>query len=185
MSTPRKPGPSVTWETIEKVADQGERTRLEALSEEDIDRELRDAGIEPEEAVKVVQRAVEEAGEKSSRAAGPAAPPLAQAPAANQKKRWSPGAIAAMGAVALAAGVLLVVAMQQPDGVAHGRPDDAATTQERAAKLREEAYEACDARAWAVCDGKLDEARSLDPAGESDPRVIAARKAIRDGVGGD
>jgi hypothetical protein len=44
--------------------------------------------------------------------------------------------------------------------------------------LREEALEACDQARWDACKAKLDEARELDPAGEEDPRVQKARRAI-------
>jgi hypothetical protein len=184
VNTPRKPGSQVTWETIERVADKAERARLEALSEADIDRELREAGIEPDEAVNLVQRAVEQAGEKKEREAETERPRVARVPASTPKKRWSAGAMATMSAVALAAGVLLVVSVRRPDGVARGRPDSEPTTQERAAKLREEAYAACAKRVWTACESKLDEARRLDPAGESDPRVIAARKGVHDAADG-
>jgi hypothetical protein len=185
MSAPRKPGSHVTWETIEKVADQGERTRLEALSEADIDSELREAGLEPEEAMRVVKRAVEQAGEKRAPAPTTDPPRLANVQAVKPKTPWRPGTIAATTAVALAAGVLLVLSTRRPEGDAHGRPADAASPPERAAELRDEAYAGCAEHAWARCEGKLDEARRLDPAGETNPRVIAARKAVREAVGRD
>jgi hypothetical protein len=54
--------------------------------------------------------------------------------------------------------------------------------QVRAAALRGEAYAACDTKRWTECTGKLDEAATLDPAGESDPRVVAARKAVSEAM---
>jgi hypothetical protein len=54
----------------------------------------------------------------------------------------------------------------------------AATPRERAARLRDEAVAACGARDFAACEAKLDDAMRLDPAGESEPRVVAARAAI-------
>lgn len=42
---------------------------------------------------------------------------------------------------------------------------------------RDDAFTACDEARWALCDRLLDEAKKLDPAGESDPRVLRARAA--------
>jgi hypothetical protein len=190
VSIPRKPGSPVTWETIEKVADKAERARLEALIDDEIDVELREAGIDPDEAAKIVQRALQQALEKPALARATPPPPrpvevgagAAKVRVAPRTKRRSPGGIAAVAAVAVAAGVLLAFAMRRPgaDGVAHGRPDEGATSQQRAARLRDDAYGACAETSWTRCAGKLDEARELDPEGEADPRVIAARKAISD-----
>jgi hypothetical protein len=50
-----------------------------------------------------------------------------------------------------------------------------------AARARTEAFAACDVGDWDTCGAKLDEARRLDPAGDtSDPRVLAARAKIQD-----
>jgi hypothetical protein len=48
--------------------------------------------------------------------------------------------------------------------------------------LRDDAFGACADSLWALCDRKLDEAQKLDPGGESDARVQAARKAAYDGT---
>ena len=42
----------------------------------------------------------------------------------------------------------------------------------------EEAVAACNAGEFASCTTKLDDATRLDPAAESEPRVVAARAAI-------
>jgi hypothetical protein len=67
------------------------------------------------------------------------------------------------------------------------RPDDdrfpwkaAPTPAERAASLRDQALAACDGAQWTECASKLDQARAIDPAGETAPRVAAARKAVAD-----
>jgi hypothetical protein len=54
--------------------------------------------------------------------------------------------------------------------------------QELAAKLREDAYTACGAWLWAACERKLDAAKKLDPAGDSDPRVQEARRSVDEGL---
>jgi RNA polymerase sigma factor (sigma-70 family) len=49
------------------------------------------------------------------------------------------------------------------------------TPDERAAELRRDALQKCDAKAWQECLDGLDAARALDPAGDGDPKVRAAR----------
>jgi hypothetical protein len=56
------------------------------------------------------------------------------------------------------------------------------TPAERAEALRNEAFDSCGDGLWAECARKLDAAKQLDPAGESDLRVQGARKAVRDGL---
>src|SRR5258708_39983030 len=66
MSAPRKRSDAELWRAIEDVAAQAELSRIEVLSEEEVDRELRAAGIEPGQAAKVGQ----EIGGALPRAAG-------------------------------------------------------------------------------------------------------------------
>jgi hypothetical protein len=58
---------------------------------------------------------------------------------------------------------------------------------EVAQDLRTRAFNACTQDAWASCERFLNEARRLDSAGESDPRVQAARADVMDAAahGGD
>jgi hypothetical protein len=69
-----------------------------------------------------------------------------------------------------------------PIGPAPWEPEKRVTAQERAASLRDEAYEACAGWPWALCERKLDEAKAMDPAGESDARVEGARQAVDKGL---
>jgi hypothetical protein len=62
------------------------------------------------------------------------------------------------------------------------KPPKPPTPQERAEALRNEAFDSCGEWLWAECDRKLDEAKQLDPGGESDLRVQGARKEVRDGL---
>jgi RNA polymerase sigma factor (sigma-70 family) len=48
----------------------------------------------------------------------------------------------------------------------------------KAAELRGEAFQACAQDDWALCAGALDDASRLDPSGESDPLVQAARADV-------
>jgi hypothetical protein len=49
-----------------------------------------------------------------------------------------------------------------------------------AAELREQAYAACDAHLWHESEQKLDAAQKVDPKGEAEPPVVAARKSVRE-----
>jgi len=53
-----------------------------------------------------------------------------------------------------------------------------APDQQEADRVRLIALQACTAETWGACKEGLDRARALDPAGETDPRVVAARKAL-------
>jgi DNA-directed RNA polymerase specialized sigma24 family protein len=52
----------------------------------------------------------------------------------------------------------------------------------RAAELRKQALESCAAGAWATCVEKLDDAKRLDPAGDTRPEVQRARQDANDAV---
>jgi DNA-directed RNA polymerase specialized sigma24 family protein len=65
--------------------------------------------------------------------------------------------------------------------VQSAEPQGTQEAQRRGAELRERAIEACKRAAFDACRRDLDDARTLDPAGEAAPRVQAARRAIRDG----
>ena len=92
--------------------------------------------------------------------------------------------LASLGMLALMA--LLAVIFATPFGGVATRdlgpkPDlratqvHAVTPVERATALRAEALRACNAEKWDLCVGRLDEARSLDPAGDQSAEVNAAR----------
>ncbi len=76
----------------------------------------------------------------------------------------------AISLIAAAIGVAFVI--MSMDAVVGKAPDPS--------RLRSAAYAACDAYRWSECEEKLDQARAVDPGGESDPRVVAARKALRE-----
>ena len=178
MTTPGKPRSGISWRTIEKVAGRAERERIKALSEQEIDEELRKAGIDPNEASRLVERAIEE--ERSNRAV-PAAVPTPRRASAKvvSLRRWAP---VWLGAAAAAAALLIALARNEPENVASGR--DAGTAGiPRAVFLRLQAYSACDEQRWTACSAGLNEAARIDPEGETDPKVIAARRAIREARG--
>lgn len=53
------------------------------------------------------------------------------------------------------------------------------TLEERAAELRRDAFDSCEAKQWQRCLEKLDAAKQLDPAGDGDARVQDARARAR------
>ena len=56
------------------------------------------------------------------------------------------------------------------------------TREERARALRKEGMEACAAEQWSVCLARLDAAGEMDPAGDADEGVKAARARAEEGV---
>jgi hypothetical protein len=47
MTSPKRPAVEIDWDTIQRAADLGERSRLESLSDEELDNELREVRIDP------------------------------------------------------------------------------------------------------------------------------------------
>jgi hypothetical protein len=178
VTTPGKPSSRISWRTIEKVADKAERERIKALSEQEIDEELLKAGIDPNEAAKLVERAVEQERSKQAVPATVPTPPRASAKVV-PLRRWAP---VWFGAAAAAAAVLIALARSQPVNVASGR-DTGTADIPRAVFLRQQAYAACDEKRWTACSAALDEAARIDPESETDPKVIAVRRAIQDARG--
>lgn len=87
--------------------------------------------------------------------------------------------IAAAASIVAAEGTALLARRDHgPDDIRPDLPGPAPSPAEQARRLRDQAIVACAAQDLATCGAKLDEARSLDPAGEAEPRVIAARKLL-------
>jgi len=171
-TTPDKP-PPVSWKTISRVADEAHEEGFEPKSDEDLARELREAGFADDAAGAVLDRA------------------LVAHDARRRWRRWIP--LLAAAAVVL----LALFAWKRREVVAwwEGRPEPIEkdrsvperemTPAERAARVRHDAFAACDAQQWDTCAAELDWARSLDPAGETGARVVAARAAIAEATAGD
>jgi DNA-directed RNA polymerase specialized sigma24 family protein len=105
------------------------------------------------------------------------------------KERWAAelAAVAVIGAVAVAAWWLLHPAPP----VAHELPEVSPTPtivpepsapMDRARTLRAEALRACDQREWRPCLDGLEQARALDPIGDQEPAVGAARASAAAGL---
>jgi len=168
------------WQALEKVAAEvRELERIDALSEDELDRELRAAGIDPAEAAKLGQDLRVRAPPQASRMSPPAPAPRERSSRTPRKVQW-----VAWGAVAAAAALVVAVLAKKPEDAAsappddHGAGSDALPKHDAAAKLRDDAFGACALGLWGACEEKLNAARALDPAGEQDAKVLAARRAV-------
>jgi hypothetical protein len=177
MSTEKKKlAPDEAWDALGKMAVDDEVERVLALSDEDLDAELRKTGANPE---RVRQRG-EELGR---RLVGERAGSTNRAPPS--RRRWA----AWLAAATLGAVVAGVLAMNAGTVVAWFRPlpigpDDGGLVpgpsreQERAASLRVRAQSECSRVALEACRRDLDEASALDPAGEARPDVVELRRIL-------
>jgi hypothetical protein len=164
-TTPEKP-PPVSWKTIARVADEANEERFEPKSDEELARELKEAGFADDAAGAILDRAIATHDRRG------------------RWRRWIP--LLAAAAVVL----LVLLAWKRREVVAwwEGRPEpiekDRSVPEremspaERAARVRHDAFAACDAQQWDTCAAELDWAKSLDPAGETLPRVVTARATI-------
>jgi hypothetical protein len=162
----------VSWKTIGRVADEANAARVEPKDHAALDAELAAAGVDLDDLPGLPAE---------PEAKAPAPPPKVR-PARTRRAVW-------LIAAAIGAMVLLLIVMNGAAIVAFFkgepiRPDDEwvpwkqePTPQQRAAAIRKDAYTACADGLWVTCEAKLDEAKAIDPAGETDPRVVVARRA--------
>jgi hypothetical protein len=193
VSAPDKLDTARGWMFIESLLAKDEAERIEKLSDAELAAEMRREGDDPARApsgeellARVAARAARRSAEQPFVArAVPSVParPLKPPPAAHQK----PSRLAWLLAAALVLGALLIVVVKAPAIVAYFQglqigPDNERipppTPHELAEKLRDDAMGHCAQASWSTCKEKLDEAAKLDPAGESEPRVVQAREAI-------
>ncbi|HEX3345126.1 MAG TPA: hypothetical protein VHS09_11170 [Polyangiaceae bacterium] len=179
MTTPAELDHDAGARFLEKLLDAGPET-LCVATDEQVDAMMDAAGVEvgtPETVEEMLAR-VERRRRKRldpGEEAGAARRGAPKRPAA--RVAWVAGAVVAAAA---AAGVAAEVgrAVGGPLAIGPEPSSSADTPRERAARLREEALAACGAGELGACATKLDDAKRLDPAGESEPRVVAARAAI-------
>jgi hypothetical protein len=196
MSTHRKIDPDAGGAYLMKLLAEEEAERLDSLTDEEFLAErkakARDGWPTPsaEELIaKVKTRAAEPArsgarpalrkDERVAFAADPVAPVERLAPRRRRTFVTLLAAAILLGVFVVAAKGPAIVALLRGDQE-HEKisPEPPATPQEVAAKLRHDAIGQCEQGAWGSCKDKLDEARRLDPAGESDPAVQRLRTAI-------
>jgi DNA-directed RNA polymerase specialized sigma24 family protein len=101
------------------------------------------------------------------------------------KERWL-AELAAVAALAILAFVLYRLMRREPEeAILPDKPTGAPVEPspvERARSLRADALERCDKGEWRPCLDGLDEAKRLDPAGDADPAVQAARARANDAL---
>lgn len=86
--------------------------------------------------------------------------------------------LAALGVI-ISAVVVFILKKNEPEPITHEGPT---ILEPRADGIRRAALERCAASDWKKCVEGLDEARGLDPAGDSKPEVRKARKDAADAV---
>jgi hypothetical protein len=187
----RKPTPAELWEAIDADGAHAERARIEAMSPEDIERDLAAAGFDPE-AVRVDADRIAARIEK--------APPAVARPGTRSAggRRVATRAMWLLAA-ALACAALFVFAWRaaiSPSAkiAAPIEPDNATLPPRRvtppgpsaedAVSQRTEATRACEVGAWATCLHALDGARAIDPAGDADPEVQRMRRVATQALHG-
>src|SRR5262249_17815467 len=149
MTSPERPVPKIRWATIQKSADLGERSRLESLSKEELDQELRRGGIDPEAAIRRIRESlslttngtapVNEASQRVVAGGGA----RAERPARVGRSRVVWAKVTGWVAATAAAAAMLLrffLAGPLPDG--HPAPPRTAAT------IRAEAATACKKESW-------------------------------------
>jgi hypothetical protein len=177
--------PAEAWRALQDWAHDDEIDRVAALSDAELDHELRELGADPD-AVRAEGEPWRERAIVAARQQPPKAPVVPRATA--RRTRWAAWPAAAMlGAVVVALvamnGAAIVARFKGTDDI---RPDEGGlapsneVARGRAQKLRDEADEACERKLWGACEARLDEANKLDPAGETQERVQRMRKMVDD-----
>jgi hypothetical protein len=190
----RKIPPHDAWDALEKMSLDDEAERVGGLSDDALDRELASKGLDPK-----ALRARGEALAAKLAATAPARPKAVGRPSTLRAKDALPRARlpVLLAAAAIAAAAIVVFAMAGPAIVAMIRhnvigpdvwdalPKRELPPEERAVQLRDNAFKECESMRWETCEDLLDEARKLNPAGESDPRVKQWRWMMRPEQRGD
>ncbi len=170
----------------EQQDDADEAERILALSDEELDGELREAGLDPkavrDEGRRLAEHASRATGEGLAGGEAWVSGVVPLAPRRSLSARWT-AVLAAAVVVLAASGALLAPTIlatlakrnEKPIRIA---PDVSASASSDPSprEIREHAFAACASRRWTVCLDLLDMARGVDPAGDADERVNAARQ---------
>jgi hypothetical protein len=166
------------WQTMVDEAAEDEIDRAAATSVEQAEKDLAEAGFDlaAERARAAAFLAGLGVGQPKSghvlRLVPTEKPVIAVDQPSRTRTRWM--VLLAAAAMGLAA----VLAIPVLTSVSRPGPGSEESVKKEAAKLRHEAFAACDAHRSQECRGKLDQARALDPAGDADPEVQARRRAL-------
>ncbi len=180
----RKPTPEqVARGLLEELADDAAIEHALATSPEQIAKELEAGGMDVA-AEQAALNALLDAAPAAASAPAPGAADLQPkraevVPIVRARDGRRARIFEAVGWVAAAAALLAVgraVYLHQPDGRPDIRADDTRPSPARLA--REEATKACEQERWGDCRARLDDAKRLDPAGESAPAVVQLRARL-------
>jgi hypothetical protein len=185
VSTPDKPDPARGWLHVETLLALDEAERLEKLSDTDFEEEMRAKGRDPAR-VPSAADLLARATERAKRREVTGKPPAPVVPLRVRRLRpvwWIAAAFALLILAVLVTQGAAIIARFRGDPI---RPDDwqprRPPPHEVAEKMRDDAMGACKRRLWGLCEQKLDDAREIDPAGESAERVQRARIDIASSV---
>jgi len=182
MTGSKKRSPAEAWDALEKMADDEEVERVLALSDEELDKELADAGFDPEK----VRAQGQALGERLARESAPAiAPALATGAAVVpiRPRRSTTMRVFTLMAATLSVLVVLVGVLPRVHDWLHPPVDVGAGQKPTPAQaMREKAFLACDAQRYAECLRLLDDARATDPGGDRMPQVEEYRQRAESGL---
>jgi hypothetical protein len=155
--------PEELLKLLEEQAAEDEMRDVAKMSDAELDAELRNAGIDPEQV-----------------AAG-----------ARRRTIRAPAVWAAVLAAASLGGLFAwkgaeLEALWKREPSRHDSPNEQVspemTLAAKGAKLRAEAFASCGRREWLACLDKLDAAREIDPKGDQDARVRISRETAIDAM---
>jgi hypothetical protein len=178
VTTVRKPTAREAWEAIDEASFRAEVDRIVGMSDEELEAELLRDGFDPAELEGSEKTRREKATSEKARPekTGPEkAITTAPTPIRRTRRTVLLAAAAMIVLAALMGGGVVFVASNWEHGDTrdtHPRPPESP-----ADTLRRQGFDACDRHEWKLCLERLDEARELDPTGESDRRVQVARAA--------
>ena len=194
--TEEKLGPGEAWGAIEEMVTADEVARVSALSDEQLDAELAEGGLDPaklraagqalaeslsgkDEDEEGADRDAEEKAEEAEEDEEEVVEELPPKSGAVTRPRWVTWAVAAGVAAVLALPLLGIPVVRR---VMFPTPVGAAPAPNEASVLRTQALHDCDEKLWLECWRKLDAAKALDPKGEDTDDVREARAAIQKGL---
>ena len=203
MSEPKEPDYARGWRYVEKlIAEEdaeNEAARLEKLSADEVAAELRQQGRDPAavpSAEDLIARGIARAAQRAAEAktAGPQAlaeattaakappppaPPVQPVAPVVPIRKWQPP----VWLYGVAAALFIVVIFKMSLGPPPVAKPPPVTDRDLAEVGRDQAEAQCALKDWVQCKQLLDDARTVDPEGESEARVVKARAEIAAALG--
>lgn len=178
------------WRQLVDEAGEDEIERAASVSVAQAEKDLARAGFDvaAERAKADALIGELEAGRSSGKVAIATAarePPMAlvtRVPEPKGKERKGSMVLIAAATLVLGAAIIVILSVILPlirgGDITADRVASTSSSKQRAAVLRRYATDACRKRRWDACRQSLDDARTLDPAGEETPEVVTLRKTI-------